>query len=282
MNKAILTLRDFSEGNKLNLDVFTNLYKGVTVDQFNQSYPEERFVRLNVEQMDKFIRDAFDVITKAEGEQQVALKEEAQEILKGFDQVLVEIDGVDVPHFVKAKEQKKPGEDIEKSHFDDLSYSPQLKIDKTGSEIKEALTKRLEKVEQERVKCLAEMTTQKAIAKIEPTEDLGGYWHNQFQDDLPKYKRFAWEKCTFRGISPLGANEKVMLDPYDHNPEAAVGPLTYAESAEQAEACKKYNDAVYQCFEYHKDKLNIDGLLRNLKDNKTYSITPKEAILIGF
>lgn len=160
-------------------------------------------------------------------------------------------------------------DEIQKSHITEIfGYGQnQIQISKTGKEIKSALQGIKAKEEAEKSKYLTQYTTILAQIGCEPTEDVEEYVVDGFTDklgDVPKM--FSWREC--------------------YNDSGSLSSFTNLQEKESAnDICKlkeQYNRCVRKYIDCCKEIAQIDTMINNLEDSKKFSLTVKQATILGF
>lgn len=167
---------------------------------------------------------------------------------------------------------------IEKSHIEQIFESDAAKrgfvIDKRGKEIKEKLRKMLE--EEERSKSMLEIRIDTLRAHINEDPDV----------DIPKDRYYlvdGWmEKMS--NIPDLYSWDKInSQECAKENPElvADSGPSNTMKKP-CVQKMQEYNDCVYKYIDCQKEIAMLNTMLSNFKDDAIYSLTVREATLLGW
>lgn len=203
------------------------------------------------------------------------LSEEKKEILKGLQS-----DNPFERYEAEQDLQKSDMSDIEKSDIlDAITYDSEFKIKKSGKEIKENIQNL---ILPEKEAALGEVKAKAdellKLCGTAPTECVSKWRCGGIAMEIG-YKVYNWDetcpKCCDEDkcVSACVAWEKV--------PEES--PLiNYAESKEQADARRRYNDNVYGICEIMTDIKACQILLKNLKDDDTVKMNPKQAVIFKF
>lgn len=195
-------------------------------------------------------------------------------ICNGFSNVEVTDDfqkGEDVDDF-NTKE-----EEIEKSDIlDSLFYNNEIKISKTGKEIKEQVDNVI----------LPELLASLAVKENEaneklkgcgnaPTFDVDSWWTKDIKIDVG-YKVYSWEETWFN-------SEKNRITDSLSYPDAEEKRLKNNCPASQEEAdCRRcYNDIVRIICAIKID-IKACEVLKNLNDDTVYELTPRQVISFKF
>lgn len=160
---------------------------------------------------------------------------------------------------------------IQKSHITEMfSYQNNLNIEKTGAEIKEALKKARNKEENEKNKTHSTATSLLASLGCEPTEEIDNWVIDGYEDIIGSTpKLFPWRETYCE--SPISEMGQVLQTSQNTN------------SAE--EVCRQkdgYNRSIRKYVESIKEIAQIDTMINNLDDKKKYSLTIKQATILGF
>lgn len=171
--------------------------------------------------------------------------------------------------------EKADNDGIEKSDIlDAISYNGDLKVQKTGKEIKEQvdslvlpeLRSTLAVKENEATEKLKECGTA-------PTKDIEPWWAGNTKVDVG-FKRYDWEEVYFDE-----RNDDEKFAPNFQVEEKRQG--NFPESKEQAKARRDYNDLVRCISEINAD-IKACEILKQLSDNKSYELTPRQVIVLRF
>lgn len=171
---------------------------------------------------------------------------------------------------------------IEKSHIEQIFEHDAAKrgfvIDKRGKEIKEKLRKMLE--EEERSKSMLEIRIDTLRAHINEDPDV----------DIPKDRYYlvdGWmEKMS--NIPDLYSWDKINSSECPDRAKEDSG-LINADSGPSntmkkpcGQKMQEYNDCVYKYIDCQKEIAMLNTMLSNFKDDAIYSLTVREATLLGW
>lgn len=167
-------------------------------------------------------------------------------------------------------------EETEKAHImDALSYGNDIKVSKTGKEIKAQVKDILIP------KLNAEMEEWKGKADglLEgcgkaPTKTPPPYWTGDTELSVP-YKIYDWNETYIPRERDSVSYETLSVE------DAAAKRGNVPENEEQAKARNDYNEAVRMVANVMVDLKACDILLA-LKDGKEYELTPRQVITLGF
>lgn len=166
------------------------------------------------------------------------------------------------------KIEKGENDVIEKSVVDSLSYNQDIKIEKTGKEIKESLTPVRSNVENEKNQHYQNMMMYKKEAGIEPEEN-SNYYYDEISKRIDSPKMYSYNQRYGKG----DLKENVITYP-------KVEPETVTK--EQIGLMDKYNNCARQYVKCMADLITIDTLTKNLSDNKKIALTVQQASALGF
>lgn len=154
------------------------------------------------------------------------------------------------------------------------------KFKKTGKEIKEALSKLEEKIE-EKIGTLKEKQ-EELIEKIglHPTEKLDNWQKRGLGKEADDMKRFPWEMTycnTENGKMNSGS------DTYMPSSGKMVEEVRKSASCqEEANNCREYNRLVEDCVSACQDLQKSGVFSRNIDEKKTYELNLSELSALGF
>lgn len=174
--------------------------------------------------------------------------------------------------FDKAAEEA----DVEKSDvMDALSYQGDIKVSKTGKEIKDQVDTVL----------LPAMTADLAVKEAEadkklkdcgtaPTEDPDKWWTDGIKMDCG-YKIYDWEETYV----PNNDGGKMMSSLSASDAEDKKGNVP--ENQEQATCRREYNDIVRAICNIKVD-IKACEILKTLADNKEFELSPRQVLALRF
>lgn len=174
--------------------------------------------------------------------------------------------------FEKAAEEA----DVEKSDvMDALSYQGDIKVSKTGKEIKDQVDTVLLPA------IMAELTVKEAEAEKElkncgtaPTNDPDKWWTSDIKMDCG-YKIYDWDE-TYISTNDSG---KMMSSLSASDAEDKKGNVP--ENQEQANCRRKYNDIVRAICNIKVD-IKACEILKTLKDEKKFELSPRQVLALRF
>lgn len=174
--------------------------------------------------------------------------------------------------FDKAAEEA----DVEKSDvMDALSYQGDIKVSKTGKEIKDQVDTVL----------LPAMTADLAVKEAEadkklkdcgtaPTKDPDKWWTDGIKMDCG-YKIYDWEETYV----PNNDGGKMMSSLSASDAEDKKGNVP--ENQEQATCRREYNDIVRAICNIKVD-IKVCEILKTLADNKEFELSPRQVLALRF
>ncbi len=155
--------------------------------------------------------------------------------------------------------------------LDRLGYETDLKIVKTGAELKSSIESVIERLtsEKQSLETLMSSTLQ-SIDGITPSTPVSDYYYRGRKNEIgPKFE-FSYEQySSSERLQPTG---EILVE--DEN-AVCITP-------EQKRACRTYNELQSKCIDVCVDILRLGVYMRNLEDEKSYSLTPEAAGLLGF
>lgn len=176
-------------------------------------------------------------------------------------------------------EAEKEEQETEKAHImDALSYGNDIKVTKTGKEIKAQVKDVLiPKLNAELEKYKGEADAKLALCGTAPTKTPAPWWTGETEIEVP-YKVYDWRETSYENPAvgrPSLAYETLSAE------DAAAKKGNVPETAEQAQARNEYNEAVRMVCNVLVDLKACDILL-SLKDGKEYELTPRQVLTLGF
>lgn len=166
--------------------------------------------------------------------------------------------------------------EVEKSDImNALSYQGEIKVSKTGKEIKQQvddvllpdLNAKLAVKEEEATKKLADCGDA-------PTRDVDPWWTGDVKMDVG-YKVYSWDETYFNEEK---ANDSVAGS---LSGEEKKKEFNCPESKEEADCRRCYNDIVRAICNIKVD-IKACEILKELKDGTTYDLTPRQVLALRF
>lgn len=172
--------------------------------------------------------------------------------------------------------QKADDGEVEKSDImNALSYQGEIKVSKTGKEIKQQvedvllpdLNAKLAVKEEEATKKLADCGDA-------PTRDVDPWWTGDVKMDVG-YKVYSWDETYY--------NEEKTNDSVagSLSGEEKKKEFNCPESKEEADCRRCYNDIVRAICNIKVD-IKACEILKELKDGTTYDLTPRQVLALRF
>jgi hypothetical protein len=166
--------------------------------------------------------------------------------------------------------EKSENIEIEKSVIDSLSYNPEIKIEKTGKEIKVNLIPVKSNIEQQRDLHYQNMLAYKKDANVEPEEQYS-YYNKNLVGRINVPKSYSYNQ-RWGNDGPKDSESSITY------PKTEIVAIT----KDQKIAMNKYNDCAREYVKCLTDLLTIDTLLKNLNDNKKVALSVSQATALGF
>lgn len=172
--------------------------------------------------------------------------------------------------------QKADDGEVEKSDImNALSYQGEIKVSKTGKEIKQQvddvllpdLNAKLAVKEEEATKKLADCGDA-------PTRDVDPWWTGDVKMDVG-YKVYSWDETYYNEEK---ANDSVAGS---LSGEEKKKEFNCPESKEEADCRRCYNDIVRAICNIKVD-IKACKILKELKDGTTYDLTPRQVLALRF
>ena len=212
-------------------------------------------------------------ITKAKDDEEMTAEEPAEKEAKKEEDGQKEADGEEEK---EEEEVDKEDDETEKAHImDALSYGNDIKVSKTGKEIKaqvkDVLIPKLN-AELEEWKGKADGFLE-ACGKA-PTKTPQPWWTADTEIEVP-YKVYDWNETYIPQQRDSVTYETLSAE------DAAAKKGNVPENADQAKARNDYNEAVRMVCNVLVDLKACDILLA-LKDGKEYELTPRQVLTLGF
>ena len=170
---------------------------------------------------------------------------------------------------------------IEKSHIEQIFEYDAAKrgfvIDKRGKEIKEKLRAMLD--EEQRAKATLDIRMDTLKASIDGDPDVNVvkdryYMVDGWVDvltDIPDM--YSWDSIN-GGAKPVATDSSLSDIPVESGPSTMKKP--------DSQKMEEYNGCVYKYIECQKEIAMLNTMLSNFKDDAIYSLTVKEATLLGW
>lgn len=266
---------------RLNMSIFTNIEKSITVEQFTSRYPSEKFLTFEKANVDEFIRSIYETtggeIKKGgfnDTKEVEAIFAKAKTDLAKLKPIKVSEDGEIRTVFVLQKGtedtlQKGEVNDLEKGKIvEAFEYSDKICFKKTGEEIKAKLLFVKEDIESKCEEKVEEiMEAMKSLPNL-PTKNPNSYGYGEMVK-CP-YKVFDWAQtyCDVHGSAMEGENGE----------EAFARPSTPAE----AKMNSVYNSLVYSWLDNAAEVKAIEMYENNLVDKSTYELSARQMIALKF
>lgn len=164
-----------------------------------------------------------------------------------------------------------------------FSYSGDIKIEKTGKDIKEAMERMETKLSKELIEAKKEAEEKLKVIRdtgIVPDEEVDGYYYEGvMEDDIEKLvdiKMISWrsiddydspsKESTMLAVDIVNDNEEIK----DNNNQKTTGQIM-----------REYNKCVREAYGYASDLIRIGAFMRNLEDNKKYPLTMQQVLALG-
>lgn len=166
--------------------------------------------------------------------------------------------------------------DLEKSDvMDAISYSGDVRVTKTGKEIK----KQVDDVLLPELNASLAVKDSEATEKLKscgkaPTHEIDKWWTSGVKMDIG-YKRYEWEETCFRENEGNSVSGSLSAE------DAAEKKNKYncPTSAEEAEARREYNEII-RCICEIKVDIRACEILKELKDDKVFELTPRQVVCL--
>lgn len=174
--------------------------------------------------------------------------------------------------------EKAEETDMEKSDImEAIAYSGNIKVKKTGKEIKEQLSKVVIPAKTAALEAKkAEATTYLKDCGDAPTQEPENWRCRQYHIEVP-FKMYRWDEmrtkcCDQRVVDSLS---------YEHQ-EGCKPECNCPKTKDEACARENYMEAVRCVCEIMVDLKACDLLVKNLKDNENIELTPTQVVAFQF
>ena len=215
-----------------------------------------------------------DEISKALHAAQMERRNRIASSFSNLDETAINEEAIKKADDLEAEETEADGGETEKSDIMYALGNGNIEITKSGKEIKEQVESVL----------LPELNTNLAVKEAEATEKLGEcgaaptsdpdpWWTGDVKMDVG-YKIYDWREMDF--CKP----ESRMYDSLSASDEAEKKGNCPTSEAE-AKARREYNDIVHAICNIHVD-IKACEILKELKDNTQYKLTPRQVITFKF
>lgn len=163
---------------------------------------------------------------------------------------------------------------FEKSSYSEIfGYSGNLKLKKSGADMKKALTKLKEKEEARKLSLYEKMVDLMSECDSQPTEKMSSYVGNGMIDQVETVPKLFKHEFLY---------EK---DSYPQSPSALTIDSSQQSSPDDEQKRKKmreYNDTAHDYVRKCVDILKLQTTINNLEDKAKYELTVDQASLLGF
>jgi hypothetical protein len=165
------------------------------------------------------------------------------------------------------------GSYFEKSHVvDSLVYNEDMKLQKTGKEIKSQIETVKSNCEQEKNKYYQDMMIYQKQVGIAPTCNFDEYETKGLYERIGEVKKYGYDQRY------PNSNVKELDSAVSNSYQQENNTIT----DEQKQAMDNYNTAARKYIQYSVDIIVLNTLSKNLSDNKKISLNVKQAALLGF
>lgn len=166
--------------------------------------------------------------------------------------------------------------DMEKSDvMDALSYSGDIRVTKTGKEIK----KQVDDVLLPELNANLAVKNNEATEKLKacgkaPTHDIDKWWTSGVKLDVG-FKCYEWEETSFRENESNSVSGSLSAEDAVEKRNKSNFPT----SADEAQSRREYNDII-RCICDIKVDIKACEILKGLKDEKVFELTPRQVICL--
>lgn len=204
------------------------------------------------------------------------------EIKKGEDaeekdiELFLKACGDDADEIEKEKGEDAEEEDVKKSDISSALSHGDIKIKKTGKEIKEQISNVI--MPELNAKLAAKETEAANLLKEcgnAPTEDVPCWWTDEIKMDCG-YKYYNWRETYYEEN-----RDQRLMPTFTAEDEAAKKGNRPADKA-QSEAREKYNDVVRAICRIKVDIKTCEVMAKNLAEGTNYELSARQAIVLRF
>jgi hypothetical protein len=165
---------------------------------------------------------------------------------------------------VKSEHNVTDFEEIQKGQISNaFGHSQEIKVDKKGSEIKANLKVARDKEQMECTQFQTQLEAVKANIQTEPTENIDD-WATEGLDITIMPKKFNWSEC------------------YCNEDNEYSDQSMKSEKQLLCDAKREYNNTAEKFVKCQVELHILDTMMNNIADNKVYSLSVKQAAILGF
>ena len=165
---------------------------------------------------------------------------------------------------IKSQHNVTDFENIQKGHISNaFGHSQEIKVDKKGSEIKANLKVARDKEQLECTQFQTQLEAVKANIPTEPTENIDE-WTTEGLDITIMPKKFNWSEC------------------YCNEDNEYSDQSMKSEKQLLCDAKREYNNTAEKFVKCQVELHILDTMMNNIADNKVYSLSVKQAAILGF
>ena len=172
--------------------------------------------------------------------------------------------------------------EFEKSIIDDLSYSEDFRVEKTGKEVKEKLQSEVTAIAADKIAMVAKMEALVGEIKTLPSVKVDHYQMRGFEKYLGEVPRLYSYAQIYPNKENPAEQKGEMMYGNDNAPSNFPGDITPADPKVTSDKMREYNqvanDYICRCVEAIKLKTVMD----NLVDNKKIKLNAQLAAQLGF
>lgn len=266
MSILSVPIREF-QNSRLNLSTFVDgKLNQITKAEFINSFDNGDFEIYDAKSIAKFLNSALNNIEKAE------ITKITAEQLKGLVSYQVDMGNNEYQQFFVKKIEKSTQDDLQKAEDIEKGLSHEfrdIKIEKTGKEIKEKLTLMVPKLQSQCDKMKSKMNKLVEEIGCKPDQEADHYEIDRYGDDVPN--RYSYECC-------YDQNKDVVAQMNSGNQIVQTETLT----EDQRNMCRQYNDLRYKCMDVQADIKYLNTLIENMDDKEKVKLSAELAMKIGF
>ena len=176
--------------------------------------------------------------------------------------------------FIKGVLYEVMSDKLDKSLVDDLSYNSDIKIEKSGVDIKEKIKQDLVKKIMCRDALLISIEILATQIGVVPGDEIDEYQTKGLRDKLSSPpRRYSWDQI--RSTSIKSDKQPIVYGSINSESESK-------SISDENPFMVKYNEKVYKFIESSVDCFLLKTIIDNIIDTKTYSLNIQLATKLGF
>lgn len=173
----------------------------------------------------------------------------------------------------KKVEKGEDGDELKKGHFSEIfGYSSDVKVEKKGKDIKQALEALVPKERGQKEEYYDKMKSELEACEHQPTEEPSNYMFDGLKHKLDVVpKMFSYDMIRkYNDAQESGVSGAMTVE--EEVPEGHEGDNHYEEYNEYA------REYIKQCV----DLVKMNTMIDNINESKKYELTVQQAAMLGF